>query len=238
VDERVAVAEKEDFLMGLKLQDVFVPLSDFTLEVSVSLDAHVTAIFGPSGSGKTTLLDVIAGLRQPVRALVRLKDRVLTDISLGICVPPHLRRIGYVPQELALFQHLSVRNNLLYGHSRHQAGSGACGFDDVIRMLDIGGLLGRRIDRLSGGEKQRVALGRALLAAPRLLLLDEPLASLDRGLKDRILPYLRRIRDSLEIPILYVSHDPREVIELCDEALVLERGRLIRRGVPGEVIAA
>jgi molybdate transport system ATP-binding protein len=232
----VAAAEEEGRLMSLKLQDVCVPLGEFTLQVNVELAAHVTAIVGASGSGKTTLLDVIAGLRRPARALVQLRDEALTDTNSGTHVPPHRRRIGYVPQELALFPHLSVRSNLLYGSRAARSGADACGFDDVIRMLDIGSLLGRRVTGLSGGEKQRVALGRALLSAPRLLLLDEPLASLDRGLKERILPYLRRIRDSLEIPILYVSHDPQEVMDLCDEALVLEQGRVVRRGAPGDVV--
>ncbi len=222
--------------MRLLLQEILVRTAEFAVEIDEELHAHVTAIFGSSGAGKTTLLDAIAGLRRPARGVIRLGERTLNDCSARIFVPPYERRIGYVPQDLALFRHLSVRDNLLYGHREGPAREGGLRLTHVVDMLDIGGLLKRRIGHLSGGEKQRVALGRAILCGPRLLLLDEPLASLDAALKQRILPYLRRVRDTLEIPIVYVSHDPGEVTALCDDALVLESGRVLRRGPPGQVL--
>lgn len=222
--------------MSLQLQAVSVPLGEFRLEVDVELDAHVTAFFGASGAGKTTLLDLIAGLRRPEAGRVRLHDKTLSDSTAKIFVPAHQRRIGYVPQDLALFPHLSVRENLLFGRKTNTDPTDGSSFAGVADMLDIKGLVDRRIGQLSGGEKQRVALGRALLSEPRLLLLDEPLASLDAALKDRILPYLRRVRDAFEVPIVYVSHDPREVLALCDEVLTIEQGRFIRRGKPSQVL--
>jgi molybdate transport system ATP-binding protein len=222
--------------MSMVLQDVRVPLAEFTLQADLELTAHVTGIFGPSGAGKTTLLDIIAGLRRPASALIRLDDQILTDTTGKVFVPPHRRGIGYVPQDLALFPHRSVRENLLYGHKPDAEASGPFSFGQVAEVLDIGGLTARRIGQLSGGEKQRVALGRALLSAPRLLLLDEPLASLDARLKERILPYLRRVRETFTIPILHVSHDVKEMAALCDEVLVIEEGRIVRRGAPAEVL--
>lgn len=219
--------------MSLRLDSIAVELPAFRLDADVELNAHVTAVFGPSGAGKTTLLDVIAGLRKPSAGRVILHDRVLTDVSRRTFVPPHLRRVGYVPQDLALFPHLTVRENLLFGF-RGPDPAGA--LEGVTGILELRGLEDRRIRQLSGGEKQRVALGRALLTEPRLLLLDEPLASLDAALKDRILPCLRRIRDAFDIPILHVSHDAREVRLLCDEVLILEAGRIVRRGPPSRML--
>ena len=213
--------------MSLLLQNVRVPLADFILEIDVELHAHVTALFGVSGAGKTTLLDTIAGLRSPQSAVIRLGDRTLTDTAARISVPPHRREIGYVPQDLALFPHLSAGQNLLYGKKPGGENAAPFGVAQVTGVLDLEGLMERRISKLSGGEKQRVALGRALLSAPRLLLLDEPLASLDAQLKGRILPYLRRIRETFPIPILYVSHDAAEVAALCDEVLTLDAGKII-----------
>ena len=208
--------------MKLLLQDIRLRLGDFTLELSVEINRPATAIFGHSGAGKTSLLDLIAGLRRAESARIELNGRDLTD------VPTRFRRIGYVPQDLALFPHLTVRRNLLYGRRAES-------FAQITQVLELEPLLDRSIANLSGGEKQRVALGRAILAAPQLLLLDEPLSSLDLPLKRRLIPCLQRVRDELRVPILYVTHDPDEVAELCDEILVLERGRCIARGTPAQI---
>lgn len=220
--------------MNLILKNIVLPLAHFSLELDVEIGSQVTAIFGPSGAGKTALLDLIAGLRRPQTAFIRLEDQVLTDTATGVQVPTRRRQIGYVPQDLALFPHLSVRRNLLYGY-KNPAGAGSLfNFDHVVQILEIESLAERWVDNLSGGEKQRVALARALLASPRLLLLDEPLASLDTGLKSRIIPYLGRIRDEFRLPMLFVTHDWSEVEALCHEVLILERGHLIRRGAPAQ----
>jgi len=214
--------------MNLRLKQIALPLSEFTLEVDVEITRPVTAIRGPSGAGKTSLLDLIAGLRRPKSALIQLDDRVLTDTATGRMVSARHRQIGYVPQDLALFPHLSVRKNLLYGH--RPEGKTADGhlfsYQHVTDVLEIQSLAERSVVHLSGGEKQRVALARALLTSPRLLLLDEPLANLDSGLKAKIIPYLTRIRDEFGLPMLYVTHDPDEVRDLCDHQLWLERGRI------------
>jgi molybdate transport system ATP-binding protein len=215
--------------MKLLLKSISLPLAEFALEVDVQLTEQVTAIFGASGAGKTSLLDLIAGLRQPASAYIQLDERVLTDTAGRRAMPPREREIGYVPQDLALFPHLSVRQNLLYGQRRAGRDGSVFSFEHVAGVLEIHSLAGRRVTELSGGEKQRVALGRALLTSPRLLLLDEPLASLDEGLKARIIPYLLRVRVEFQVPMLYVSHDRAEVQTLCDEILEMERGRIIRR---------
>lgn len=209
---------------------VRLPLSPFVLDVDAEIDRHATAIYGPSGAGKTTLLDVIAGVASLPRGAavhVELDGRVLTGTAA------RERRIGYVPQEDALFPHLSVRGNLLYGRKTEPA---SFSLDHVVEVLEIGHVLDRGVERLSGGERQRVALARALLSSPRLLLLDEPLAALDTELKERILVHLRRVRDDLRVPMLYVSHDATEVRALCDEVLVLDGGRIVRRGDPAAVL--
>jgi molybdate transport system ATP-binding protein len=224
--------------MNLVLKEVRLRLAAFTLEVEATLTAPVVALFGPSGSGKTSFLDLIAGLRRPLSAYIRLGERVLADTRARLDeVPTRRRRIGYVPQDGALFPHLSVRQNLLYGRRDRTERDGAT-FEHVVEVLALAPLLGRGIGRLSGGEQQRVALGRALLSSPELLLLDEPLASLDAALKQRILRYLRRVRDEFRVPMLYVTHQPDEVVELCDEVLVLEAGRLAARGAPSSLFAA
>ena len=220
--------------MSLLLKGIRLLLGEFTLDVDVELRSQVTAIFGPSGAGKTSLLDLVAGLRRPASALIQVGENVLTDTGRGVSVPARRRRIGYVPQDLALFPHLSVRRNLQFGHQ--PAAGRLFAWDHVVDVLEIGPLLGRGVTELSGGEKQRVALARALLTAPRLVLLDEPLASLDVKLKRRIIPYLRRVRDEFQLPILYVTHDPAEVAALCDEVLVIERGRVVRQGRPAEAL--
>lgn len=211
--------------MKLVLRDIRLPLAPFTLEVEATLTADVTALFGASGGGKTSLLDLIAGLRRAASAFIQLDDRVLTDTRQRIEVPTRDRRIGYVPQDGALFPHLSVRENLLYGYR-----SGDIELEHVVEVLEIGPLLDRGIGNLSGGEKQRVALARALLSAPKLLLLDEPLSALDQKLKRRILPYLQKVRGEFGVPMLYVTHYVGEAMALCDEVVVLERGRIVDQG--------
>jgi molybdate transport system ATP-binding protein len=215
--------------MNLLLKNISLPLADFPLVVDVEIQNQSTAIFGPSGAGKTSLLDLIAGLRHPQSAFVQLGGRVLTDTGKRTHVPTRHRQIGYVPQDLALFPHLSVQQNLLYGCKGHRDSSSLFSYEHVTRVLEIGPLVSRRVTNLSGGEKQRVALARALLASPQILLLDEPLASLDTMLKSKIIPYLARIRDEFRIPMLYVTHDWDEVQALCAEALIMERGRIVRR---------
>ena len=203
--------------MTLVLRDVVLPLHDFTLEVSLVLSARTTALYGPSGAGKTTLLELIAGLRRPASGTIELQERVVC--SDRAFVPPRHRRVGYVPQDDALFPHLSVRQNVFYGarenHSR-----------DVIDVLELGPVLDRGVKRLSGGERKRVALARALVSNPEVLLLDEPLAGVDIALRDRVLDYLRRVRDEFPIPTIYVTHQMEEVEALCEEIVMLERGRI------------
>jgi molybdate transport system ATP-binding protein len=208
--------------MKLVLHNLVLRLGNFSLELNLEIEHPTTAVFGPSGAGKTSLLDLLAGLRSPDSGHIELNGATLNN------VPTRLRGIGYVPQDLALFPHMTVRGNLRYG-LRHQE------FDHVVRVLEIASLLDRFVLNLSGGEKQRVTLARALLASPQLLLLDEPLSSLDIALKRRLIPYLQRIRDDLRVPMLYVTHDPDEVAELCEEVLVLDQGRCIARGGPAEI---
>jgi len=195
----------------------------FTLAARMRIDSRAAAVFGPSGSGKTTILDAIAGLRTPREGFIEVDGRVLYSSQERIDLPPHQRRIGYVPQDVALFPHMNVRRNLLYG--RHPGLSPD--LDRVIRMLEIDRLLDRRVTDLSGGERQRVALARALMSGPSLLLLDEPLAAVDVPLRRRILPYLQRVRDELRIPIVYVSHDKEEVEMLADVVVRLDQGRVV-----------
>jgi len=204
--------------------DVTLTQGTFTLVAVFELDARAAALFGPSGAGKTTILDAIAGLRTPSRGTIAIDGRVLFDSVRRVDLPPHQRHVGYVPQDVALFPHINVRRNLLYGT---HAASQAPALDRVLAMLEIERLVDRRVTDLSGGERQRVALGRALMSAPAMLLLDEPLAAVDVPLRRRILPYLRRVRDELTIPILYVSHDRGEVDELADCVVTVDEGRIV-----------
>jgi molybdate transport system ATP-binding protein len=195
----------------------------FTLEIHEKLASGITALFGPSGAGKTTTLDAIAGLRKPSSGRIAIGARPLVDGPQRIDLPPHARHIGYVPQDVALFPHMDVRRNVLYGRRAGQK----LALETVVQMLEVGGLLDRRVADLSGGERQRVALARALMSAPELLLLDEPLAAVDVERRRRILPYVVRVRDELRIPVIYVSHDRDEVDRLADRVLVMENGRPI-----------
>ena len=211
-------------------------LDAFTLDVDLSLPRRVTGLFGPSGSGKTTLLNCIAGLIAPPCGFVRVGDVVVYargDGRDGVNVRVRDRRIGYVFQDPLLFEHMTVEGNLRYSR---RAGDGP-GFSQVVDVLELGGLLARRAHALSGGEKRRVAIGRALLSSPRLLLLDEPLTGLDRRLAGRTLAYIRAVLDAFDLPAIYVSHLVSDVIYLCDEVVVLDRGAVVAQGAPAELIA-
>lgn len=218
----------------LLLKNISLPLAHFALEVNLELRNRVTAIFGPSGSGKTSLLDLIAGLRSANEAFIQLNETVLTDSSKKISVATRKRGIGYVPQDLALFPHFSVRQNLFYGRKFSSAKS-PFSFERVVELLEIQPLISRGVTELSGGEKQRVAIARALLASPRLLLLDEPLASLDAPLRAKIISYLARVRDEFQIPMLYVTHDRFEAMALADEIVFLVNGKVAQTGTASEI---
>jgi len=204
----------------------------FSLQVRAALSSRAAALFGASGAGKTTILDAIAGLRTPSRGIIAIDDIVLFSSQRRVNLPPRERHVGYVPQDVALFPHMNVRRNMLYG--RHPGSSPE--LQRVTEMLEIDPLLDRRVDQLSGGERQRVALGRALMSGPSLLLLDEPLAAVDVPLRRRILPYLMRVRDEMKLPIVYVSHDRDEVEQLADYVLLIEAGRVAAAGEPAAVL--
>lgn len=199
-------------------------LGPFTLTADIRIGAGVTAITGPSGAGKTTLLSLIAGLQRPTQGLIVLDGTVLVDTVAGVWLPPHRRQVGQVFQDARLFPHLSVRHNLLYGRLFGRRGGDGPAPDSIIDLLDIAPLLSRRPRDLSGGERQRVAIGRALLSNPRLLLLDEPLSALDPARKAELLPYLRRLRDGMGLPMLYVTHQADEVADLATAWARVEGG--------------
>jgi len=205
-------------------------LGEFLLDASFSSESTATALFGPSGAGKTTIVNLIAGLLTPDRGRIVLDDEVLFDNASGVDLPAWRRRIGYVFQEGRLFPHLSVRHNLDYGRWMSGHAASPATFNRVIEMLNIGHLLDRRPGKLSGGERQRVAVGRALLMQPRLLLLDEPLASLDVARKRDILPYLERLRDETQVPIIYVSHNAVELKRIATRVVQLEAGTVAKSG--------
>ena len=216
---------------------VKVDLPGFALEVSEILDiSGITVLFGPSGSGKSTLLRAIAGFVRPVAGRIARGDEVWFDSAAGIDVAPYRRPVGFMFQEDRLFTHLSVAGNLAFAEKRRRAGSAAMDRDAVIAALDLEALLPRRVAGLSGGERRRVALGRTLLAAPRLLLLDEPLTGLDRERKADILPYLENVPRQFHMPTLYVSHDIDEVASLADDMLVLSGGRVQMHGSAAAVL--
>jgi molybdate transport system ATP-binding protein len=216
-------------------------LGAFELDAGFTAEGGVTALFGRSGSGKTSLIRMIAGLSKPDQGRLVIEGDVLVDSGARLFVPKHRRRFGYVFQEARLFPHLSVRQNLNYGrwfaNRRGEASTIASEFDRVVGLLGIDHLLDRRPSHLSGGEKQRVAIGRALLSAPRLLLMDEPLAALDEERKAEILPYLERLRDETETPIVYVSHSVQEVARLADRVVMMRDGKVAAIGTPSEVLS-
>jgi molybdate transport system ATP-binding protein len=195
----------------------------------------ITALFGPSGSGKSTIISVASGLLRPDHCRVSVDGTVLADTDAGIWLPTERRRVGLVFQDARLFPHMSVATNLRYGQRRAPPGNIA--FDDVVSLLGIDGLLNRRPHTLSGGERQRIAIGRALLSQPLLLMMDEPLASLDTARKDEILPYLAGLRTTLRLPILYVTHSLTEVARLADSLVLVQAGRIVAAGPLNEVTA-
>jgi len=210
--------------------DVEKRLGAFLLDARFAAPATgITALFGRSGAGKTTLVNLLAGLVRPDRGRIAVGGEVLFSAEEGIDVPPERRRLGYVFQEGRLFPHYSVHGNLTYGRRRGTRG-GAIGFDAVVALLGLGALLDRRPGDLSGGEKQRVAIGRALLAEPRLLLMDEPLASLDAPRKAEILPFIEKLRDELHLPVIYVSHAMEEIVRLADTLVLMSEGRIAAVG--------
>lgn len=212
-----------------------ISLAGFSLDVDFSIPGRgITALFGPSGSGKTTLLRCFAGLERGRPGFLSFKGEVWQDE--GTWLPTHRRPLGYMFQEASLFPHLSVLGNLRYGMKRSSAAREKT-LDQAVELLGIGQLLDRKPDRLSGGERQRVGIARALAVGPRLLLMDEPLASLDHKRKQEILPYLERLHDELDIPILYVSHSPEEVARLADHLVVMEGGRVTADGPLTEILA-
>jgi molybdate transport system ATP-binding protein len=208
------------------------------IQMDIAFEVHspgVTVLFGPSGSGKTTIVNAAAGLLRPETCRIEVDGKVLADTRAGIWLPPERRRAGLVFQDSRLFPHMSVATNLRFGMRRVAAG--AIHFDDVVDLLGIGALLDRRPHTLSGGERQRVAIGRALLAQPHLLLMDEPLASLDAARKAEILPYLTRLKTALKLPVLYVTHALDEVAQLADSMVLLDAGKVVAFGTFSDLAA-
>jgi molybdate transport system ATP-binding protein len=210
-------------------------LGNFIIDVRFKTEGSLTALFGVSGSGKSTLINIIAGLILPEQGFIKVGGLVLFDKDNQINVQRHKRRIGYVFQDARLFPHMSVRQNLNYGRWFTPAAERSTDTDHVVELLGLSTLLDRMPDHLSGGEKQRVAIGRALLSSPKLLLMDEPLASLDQDRKAEILPYIERLRDESKVPIIYVSHAEAEVSRLANDVIVLEAGKVIMVGSPAEI---
>ena len=212
--------------------DVEKRLGTFQLAAKFETEARVTALFGPSGAGKTTIVNMIAGLVAPDRGRIMYRGKVLFDAAGKVNLPPHRRQFGYVFQDGRLFPHMSVRGNLEYGRRMYRLKRDAAELERVIALLDIGHLTDRRPGKLSGGERQRVAIGRALLMRPQLLLLDEPLASLDAARKAEIMPYLERLRDEAQVPMIYVTHQPEDARRLASTVVRIEAGRVAAGGGP------
>ncbi len=209
----------------------------FNVDVDLAAGGGVTALYGPSGSGKTSVISMVAGLSRPDFGRIKVEDRVLFDSEAKIDVPPEKRRLGYVFQEARLFPHLDVRANLTFGMNRVPHAERHLSLGDVVEVLGIGGLLARRPAGLSGGEKQRVAIGRALLASPRILLMDEPLAALDPGRKAELLPFIARMAQRFALPILYVSHAMDEVLRLADTLVLMDNGHVAAAGPAEEILS-
>jgi molybdate transport system ATP-binding protein len=224
---RLATPARELIMLRV---DVSKQLGEFSIQASFASEGRVTGLFGASGAGKTSLINMIAGLLRPDRGTIAIDTETLDDTTARVHVPAWRRRIGYVFQDARLFPHLDVGQNLDYGRRMNRLADDPAQRTRVTDLLDIGGLLDRRPGQLSGGERQRVALGRALLAQPRLLLLDEPLGSLDEERKMEILPYLVRLRDQAGIPMVYVSHDAGEMRQLATQVVMLKRGRVTTFG--------
>ena len=218
--------------------DVALKLGEFDLDVAFENEAGITALFGRSGAGKSMTINLIAGLARPDRGEIVLDGRTLVDTEVGIVLAPHRRRIGLVFQDARLFPHLTVNQNLVFGRWFVAKSAKRVAFDPVVETLGIGHLLRRKPALLSGGEKQRVAIGRALLASPELLLMDEPLASLDAERKLEILPLIESLRDAFGIPIVYVSHAVEEVARLASHVVVLDGGRVVASGAVEDVLGA
>lgn len=210
--------------------DVEKQLGEFSLSASFASEGRVTGLFGASGAGKSSLINMIAGLLRPDRGTIIIDGETVDDTAAGIHVPTWRRRIGYVFQDARLFPHLNVAQNLDYGRRMNRLAADPAQHTRVVDLLDIGALLDRRPGKLSGGERQRVALGRALLSKPRLLLLDEPLGALDEARKLEILPYLVRLRDEANVPMVYVSHDVAELRQLATQIVMLRQGRVTSFG--------
>lgn len=211
--------------------DVTLRQQAFELQVRDTASVEVLGLSGPSGSGKTSLLETIAGIRTPDAGEIRVGDRVLFSSAVGINLPARERHIGYVPQDALLFPNLDVGENINYG-VRHRDKMSVERRDTLVQILDLAPLLQRRVQKLSGGEKQRVAIARALMTQPAVLLLDEPLAGVDRARRDRILPYVLRIRRELHVPLVYVTHDETELNAIADRVLQLADGRVVSAGPP------
>jgi len=217
--------------MKLTIDHLSYAADKLLMQIDLQLDGRIAGIFGTSGAGKTTLLELVAGFRKPQQGKIQFEDRLLIDVSRSIFLPAYQRNIGYVPQDLALFPHLSVKGNLRYGLNRNENLS----FDELVKTLGLESLLNRNIDLLSGGEKQRVAFARAVLASPDLLLMDEPLSNLNEELKSKVREIILWIRDELRIPIIYVSHDADDIVSLCDTVTILKEGRNVLSGKPEDL---
>lgn len=215
---------------------LFHDFGSFSLKAEFEAPSGITVLYGRSGSGKTTIINAVAGLLNPKAGRISVEDWVLLDSEAGTNLPPHQRRLGYIFQEGRLFPHLNVRQNLLYGRWFSGGGKQSAELDRIVEMLGIGHLLDRRPQKLSGGEKQRVGIGRALLSNPKLILADEPLASLDEERKQEILPFFERLRDEVSVPILYVSHSPTEVGRLATTVVALEDGKVAKQGPAVKVL--